>query len=46
MGFKAPLRFYKNIKDGYIKLEKSEEKQKELKSDLYEKLKVSYKSEK
>ena len=45
-GFKGPLGFYKNIKDRYIALEKTEEKQKELfKSDLNEILKGRHKSE-
>ena len=30
IAFKGPLGFYKNIKEGYITLEKAEEKQKEL----------------
>ena len=32
--FKGPLGFYKNIKQGYITLEKPEEKQKEFKSEI------------
>ena len=28
ISFKGPLMFYKNIKDGYTKLEKAEENQK------------------
>ena len=30
IGFKGPLGFYKNIQGGYIALEKTEEKQKNL----------------
>ena len=45
IGFKGPLVFYKNKKDGYITLEKSEEKQKEFKSGRNEILKGGYKSE-
>ena len=44
--FKGPLDFYKNIKAGYIKLEKVEGKQKKFKSGLNEILKGGYKSEK
>ena len=42
---KGLLGFYKNIKKGYITIEKAEEKQKEFKSDLNEILKGKYKSE-
>ena len=31
IGFKGPLRFYKNIKDSYATLEKAEENKKEIK---------------
>ena len=34
IGFKGPLGFYKNIKDGYTTLEKAEESQKNFKSDI------------
>ena len=43
--FHGPLGFYKNIKEGYITLEKAEEKQKEFTSDLNEILKGRYQSE-
>ena len=42
--FKGALGFYKNVKDGYITLEKGEEKQKESKSGLNEILKGRSKS--
>ena len=45
VGFKGPLGFYKNMKEGDIKLEKAEEKQKEFKSDLNEISKRRYKPE-
>ena len=32
IGFKSPLRFFNNIKEGNIALEKAEEEQKEFKS--------------
>ena len=32
IGFKGPLRFFNNIKEGNIALEKAEEEQKEFKS--------------
>ena len=44
IGFKGPLGFYKNIKEGYITLEKSKEKQKEFKSDVNKIVKGSKKS--
>ena len=34
IGFKGPLGFYKNSKEGYITLEKPEEKPKEFKSEI------------
>ena len=43
IGFKGPLEFYKNIKEGYITLEKAEEKQKEFKSETNEVVKGSKK---
>ena len=39
IGFKGPLRFYRNIKEGYITLEKAEEQQRELKLELNETVK-------
>ena len=45
ISFKGPLAFYKNINDGYITLEKAEEKLKEFKSDINEILKRIYKSQ-
>ena len=45
IGFKGPLDFYKNIKEGYITLEKAEEKQKEFKSEIDEIVKGNKKSE-
>ena len=45
IGFKDLLGFYKNIKEGHITLEKSEEKQKEFKSEINEIVKRSKKSE-
>ena len=44
IGFKGPLRFYRNIKEGYITLEKAEEQQRELKLELNEIVKGSKKS--
>ena len=37
--FKGPFGFYKNIKEGYIILEKAGGKSKEFKSDINERLK-------
>ena len=34
--FKGPLSFYRSIKEGYITLEKAEEHQKKLKSNINE----------
>ena len=34
--FKGPLSFYRSIKEGYITLEKAEEQQKKLKSNIKE----------
>ena len=34
IGFKGPLDFYRNIKEGYITLERAGEEQKELKSKI------------
>ena len=42
---KGLLGFYKNIKEGYIALEKAEKKQKEFKSEIKEIVKGSRKSE-
>ena len=44
--FKSPLNFYKSIKEGYITLEKAEEKQNELKSEINKIGKGSKKSDK
>ena len=46
IAFEGPLSFYKNIKECYIKLDKEEEKQKELKSEINKILKGSKKSDK
>ena len=43
--FKAPLSFYRNIKDGYITLQKAGEQQKEYKSNINEIMVGSKKSE-
>ena len=45
IGFKGSLGFYKNIKEGYITLEKEEEKQKVLKSEMNKIVKGIKKSE-
>ena len=45
IGFKVSLGFDKNIKEGYITLEKEEEKQKELKSEMNKIVKGIKKSE-
>ena len=45
IGLKGPLDFSKNIKEGYITLEKPEEKQSAFKSDLNDKSKGRYKPE-
>ena len=45
IAFKGPLGFYKNIKEGYITLEKTEEKQKEFKSEINDIVTGSKKSE-
>ena len=45
IGFKVSLGFYKNIKEGYITLEKEEEKQKVLKSEMNKIVKGIKKSE-
>ena len=45
IGFKGPLGFYKNIKEGYIKIRKAEEKQKVFKSKINEIVRGSKKSE-
>ena len=39
IGFKGPLGFYKNIKEGYITLEKAEEERKEFKLEINETVK-------
>ena len=46
IGFKGPLNFYKSIKEGYITLEKAEEKQNEFKSEINKIGKGSKKSDK
>ena len=43
--FKGPLGFYRNIKEGYIRLEKAEEEQREFKSKINEIVIGSKKSE-
>ena len=43
IGFKSPLGFIINTKDGYTTLEKAEENKKEIKSDLNEVIKGRYK---
>ena len=45
IAFKGPPGFYKNIREGYITLEKAEEKQKEFKSYINEIVKGSKKSQ-
>ena len=44
IAFESPISFYKNIKECYIKLEKEEEKQKQLKSEINNIVKGSKKS--
>ena len=44
VGFKGSLSFHKSIKEGYKRLEKAEEQQKEFKLELNEIVKVSKKS--
>ena len=46
MAFKVRLGFYKNIKEGYVTLEKAEERQKEFKSEMNEIVKESKKNQK
>ena len=45
IGFKGQLNFYKNIKDGYITLEKVKENQKKIKLDINKIVKGRHKSE-
>ena len=45
IGFKGPLSFFRSIKEGYITLEKAEEEQKELKSNIIEIIVGNNKSE-
>ena len=46
IAFESPISFYENIKEFYIKLEKQEEKQKQLKSEINKIVKGSKKSDK
>ena len=46
IGFKVPLGFYRNIKEGYVTLQKAEEKQKEFKSEIVKERKKKQKIKK